>query len=117
MNATQNHPPLAARSFHDRRCSIGILSHNLTPAGKLRAIFPVALDRRCADSRNRRGSLVNSAIHYRVKTEPHTRQIQTIARGISRQNSSAADSQIIQTALHGVVNVRRGGWRQASRRE
>ena len=45
MNAAQDYyPSLTNRSFDDRRCFVGILSHNQPPTCELRAIFPVMLD-------------------------------------------------------------------------
>ena len=50
MNAAEDHPSLAGRSFDDRGRPVGILAHNRAPAGKLRAILPVMLERWRADT-------------------------------------------------------------------
>ena len=114
MNAAENHPSLAGRSFDDCGRPVGIIAHNRTPAGKLRAILPVMLNCWPADTGYRYSGLVDTSIHLRVKAEPHARrQIQTVAGGISGQNSSRTDSQIVQTTLHGVVKVRGCVSRQA----
>jgi hypothetical protein len=43
MNAAKDYPTLAARSLGDGRHPVGILAHNLSPAGKLRAILVEAV--------------------------------------------------------------------------
>src|SRR5438128_2915493 len=107
MNAAQDYPSLAGRSFDDSGSPVGILAHNGTPAGKLRPILPVMLDCRRADTGNRYSGLVDASVHLRVKAEPHARRkIQTVVGGISGQKSSSTDSKVVQTTLHGIVNVR-----------
>ena len=114
MNAAEDHPSLAGRSLDDRGRPVGILAHNRTPAAKLRAILPVVFKCWRADTGYRHSGLVDTSIHLRVKAEPDARrQIQAVASGISSQKSSRTDSQIVQTTLHGVVNVRGCVWRQA----
>ena len=60
VNATQDHPSLADGAFDDGWTAVGILAHNLTPAGELRAILPVVFNRGCADICNRYRGLVDT---------------------------------------------------------
>jgi hypothetical protein len=57
MNAAQDDPCLAGCSFDNSRGPIGILAHDLAPAGKLGAVLPVLLKRWRADTLNCLGSL------------------------------------------------------------
>src|ERR1700735_4256707 len=52
MNSAEYHPPASECSFHDCGGSIGILTDNRTPPGKLRAILPVLIERWGSGSSN-----------------------------------------------------------------
>src|ERR1700704_6290315 len=98
MNAAEDHPSLTGRYFDDSGGPVGILAHNRTPAGKLRAILPVVLERWCADTGNRHSGFADTPILVRVKVEPHARrQIQTVVGAMSGKKSSCTDSQVVQT--------------------
>src|SRR2546426_987609 len=84
MDAAEDYPSLSGCSFDDRGRPVGILAHNCTPAGKLRAILPIMFQRWRAETGYRHSGLVDTSIHHRVKAEPHARrQIQAVAGGIS----------------------------------
>src|SRR5262245_24000385 len=53
MNSGENHPPASEASFDDCCSSVGILANNRTPAGKLRAVFPVLIERLSSRNANR----------------------------------------------------------------
>src|ERR1041385_5945624 len=62
----------------------------------------------CVDSAYQYGSLVNALIHNSVKAEAHTRrEIQTVAGSTPSQENACTDSQIVQTPLNSVENIRR----------
>src|SRR5205085_753185 len=45
VNSAEDYPPTPEGSFYDCGGTVGILTDNCTPAGKLRAIFPVLVER------------------------------------------------------------------------
>src|SRR5262249_12390561 len=74
MDTAQDQPSLAKRSFDNRRCSVGILSHNQPPTCELGTIFPVMLDYWCVSAGYWHRCLVDSSIHYRVKIKIDARR-------------------------------------------
>src|SRR5204862_6981202 len=114
LNARKSHPSFTGHSFDDSRSPVGIFAHDLTPTCNLRAILPVMIKRWCADTGNCHSSLADTSILVRVKVEPHARrQTQTVVGGMSGKKSSCTDSQVVQTTLHCIVNVRGCARRQA----
>src|ERR1700682_2815423 len=72
VNPGEDHPPASECSFHDCGGSVGILTDNRTPAGKLRAILPVLIERWCSGASNRHRCLADTPSFGGVETEPHT---------------------------------------------
>src|SRR5215510_192716 len=108
VNSGEDHPSFSGRSFYNGGGPIGVLSDNRTPASKLRTIFPVLIERSYSGIGNRHRCLVDTPIYFGIKLEPHTvGQIQpvVVVDGISAQNGSPADSQIVQPTRYGIANV------------
>jgi hypothetical protein len=107
VNPGEDHPPASECSFDDCGGSVGILTDNRAPAGKLRAILPVLIERWCSSTSNRHRCLADTPTFGGVETEPHTcGQIQTVIAGIPSKETTRTDSEVIQTILYGVANVR-----------
>src|SRR5882672_107447 len=108
MNPGEDHPPASECSFDDCGCSVGILTDNRTPAGKLRAIFPVLIEHWSSGDCNRHRCLADTLTLGGVETELHPGgQIETvIVAGISSHKTASTDSEVVQPILHRVADVR-----------
>ena len=96
MNTAQDHPSLSERSFDNRRCSIGIRSHDQPPTCELWTVFPVMFDYWRVDTGYWYRSLVDTSIHYPIKVKLHARrQVQAVAIGFSSQKPSGANPKIV----------------------
>src|SRR6185295_13153542 len=69
MDAGQDYPSFSDGRFHDGGSSVGILADNVTPAGKLRAVFPVLVEQLSFGQRDRYRRLADSSGFGSVKTE------------------------------------------------
>src|ERR1700692_1890722 len=71
VDAGQDDPSFSDGRFHDGRSSVGILADNVTPAGKLRAVFPVLVEHLSFGWDDRYCRLADSSVLGSVKTEPN----------------------------------------------
>src|SRR5215471_9774455 len=111
MNPRENHPPVSGCSFHDRGGSVRIPANNLASSGKLRAVFPIVVERWSPGNSNRHRRLADTLAFGRVETKLHTRsQVQTIVAfgEAPGQESARTDPEVVQAILHGAANVRSG---------
>jgi len=109
VNPAEDYPPTPEGSFYDCWGTVGILTDNCPPAGKLWAILPVLIERWRSNNCNRYRRLADASTFGRVETKPHTRgQIQSVIGGIifPRKETTTTDSQVIQAVLHRFVYVR-----------
>src|SRR5260370_20397762 len=107
VNPGEDHPPASECSFHDCGGTVGILTDNRTPAGKLRAILPVLIECWRSGEGNRHRRLADTPTFGGVETEPHTRsQIQTVIGRIPSEEATLTESEVIHTILYRVANVR-----------
>jgi len=108
MNTAQDYPTLPDGPLDDCRGFVRILSNNLTPPRKLRAILPILIERRPFSRRDPYRRLPDTTLFGRVETELHTRtQIETIVGGgkTTCQKTARTDSKVIHTTLHSVANA------------
>ena len=70
VDAGQDHPSFSDGRFHDGGRSVGILADNRAPAGKLRAVLPVLIERLSSDSGNRDRCLADTPGFGSVEPEP-----------------------------------------------
>jgi len=109
VNPAEDYPPTPEGSFYDCWGTVGILTDNCPPAGKLWAILPVLIERWRSNNCNRYRRLADASTFGRVETKPHTRgQIQSVIGGIifPRKETTTTDSQVIQAVLHRFAYVR-----------
>ena len=114
VDAGQDDPSFSHGRFHDGGSSVGILADNVTPAGKLRAVFPVLVEQLSLGRGDRYRRFTDSPKLGSVKTEPNPRsQIQSIVWRVAGEERSGANSQIIQPILYRAANRRGCGGGQA----
>src|SRR5262249_10116321 len=101
MNASEDHPPTSNGALHDRGGSVGIFADNRTPAGELRAILPIVVERWPSGNRDRHWRFADSASFGGVEAEPHASgQIQTVVARIPGEEATCTDSEVIQSVLY-----------------
>jgi hypothetical protein len=96
MYAGKNHKSLAVAALHDRRSTIREFADNIAPAGKLRAILPINIQRTARWKRNLDCFLVNALELVGIKVKPDTRtQIYAVVNGIPTKETASTYSQVV----------------------
>src|SRR5579883_224297 len=110
VNTTEEHPAVAGGAFDHSGSSVRIRCDDGTPAGKLRAIFPIDIQRPAAWDRNGDGCLADAARFGGIETEADSAgEVQSVVGAVAGEEGSSTNSEIVHAAVHGAANVVGGG--------
>ena len=114
MNARENDPSLSECPFHGGGGSVRVVVDNCAPARKLRSVLPILIERMSTGIRNRDRRLPDTPRFGSVEPKPRTcSQIQSVVGRVAGNESTRADSQIVQPIMYRVMNIQCAGCRQA----
>src|ERR1700694_1790998 len=100
MDAGEDYESLARLAFDDRRRAIGKFGDNRAPPGKLGTVLPVHIQRSATGKGDFDRLHMNPLVFIGVKVERHAcREIHSVVNGISSEESSGTNSQVMQAII------------------
>src|ERR1700720_4744051 len=100
MDAGEDYESLAGLAFDDRRRAIGKFGDNRTPPGKLGTVLPVHIQRSATGEGDFYRLDMNPLVFIGVKVERRARrEIHSVVNGISPEESSGKNSQVVQAII------------------
>src|SRR3984893_13070764 len=100
MDAGEDYESLAGLAFDDRRRAIGKFGDTRAPPGRLGTVLPVHIQRSATGKGDFDRLHMNPLVFIGIKVEPHAcREIHSVVNGISPEESSGTNSEVMQAII------------------